>query len=136
MTRPNILNVHLDFFRTNNNRLLEAAGKLWPLLNNWIEVCQGVKMADFCSANDVICRFLYVDKNATFGQHSYDESTEVLHILSADEDTAQMGQCEQWMSAIKTDTSHYFCKTAPKMIKVCTFSMENPSPCFKTSCKM
>lgn len=106
------------FFRTRNDGLLEVVAKIWPFVNNWTEVRQGVKLAEIWSQNGSLFRFLYLDKNATFGQHSYDESTELLHILSADEDTAQMGQCEQWMNAIKTDSSHYFCKTAPKMIKV------------------
>ena len=58
-----------------------------------------------------------MEAETTFPQHFYDDTTEIFHVLHA-EDGAEIGQCEQWMESLKTDSLHFFGYSAPKMIKV------------------
>ena len=58
-----------------------------------------------------------MEAETTFPQHFYNDTTEIVHVLHA-EDGAEIGQCEQWMESLKTNSLHFFGYSAPKMIKV------------------
>ena len=101
-----------------NSELINVLSQVWPQLVCWQEVTKGVKAGTLIESSDELLRVIYVDADTTFPQHCYNDASEILQVVYAD-NTTQMGASEQWAGPVQTDTLHFYIPSAPKYIKVC-----------------
>ena len=114
-----ISSLSLLFRSSSDDELMRAVKEAWPFIA-WETVLENVyvgKLATLAEPSDLLLRLIWVKSDTAFPQHCYNSATEVLHVLHA-HDEALMGPCQQWLSALKSDSFHNFLPSAPKTIKV------------------